>query len=319
MLNKIDERYDDRNKLNDLTGVSWLKLTRSFWVSKCCKDDEDAMDHPAPFLIEDIAKLISMFTKKEMKILDPFVGSGTSLIASAKLGRYGIGIDINEKYRALAIKRMSKLGYMCTDLFSTDKTKKRFEYLIGDANKIIPTISKVDYIVTSPPYHNILRNNGEGIRKEKQSKLINETTKQYVLPIDGTNKLNKFIEITKGKYRTGARTGVEFYSEYKNDLGNKKTYNGYLLSLKKIMQKGYDRLNNGKYCSIIISDFTVEKKEICVQRGIVNIMEKIGFEFCGTVVLLQQSKPLYPFGYPFAYKINHHHQNIINFRKIRNS
>jgi len=44
-------------------------------------------------------------------------------------------------------------------------------------------------------------------------------------------------------------------------------------------------------------------------------MEGIGYEFVGTTVLLQDNKPLYPFGYPFAYKINHHHQNIINFRK----
>ena len=47
----------------------------------------------------------------------------------------------------------------------------------------------------------------------------------------------------------------------------------------------------------------------------IKMMEKIGFEFVGTIALLQDNKPLYPFGYPFAYKINHHHQNIINFRK----
>jgi hypothetical protein len=31
--------------------------------------------------------------------------------------------------------------------------------------------------------------------------------------------------------------------------------------------------------------------------------------------LLQPVKPLYPFGYPYAYKINHHHQNMISFRR----
>jgi len=45
-------------------------------------------------------------------------------------------------------------------------------------------------------------------------------------------------------------------------------------------------------------------------------MEKIGFEFSGTTALLQDNKPLYPFGYPYAYKINHQHQNIITFRKV---
>ena len=64
------------------------------------------------------------------------------------------------------------------------------------------------------------------------------------------------------------------------------------------------------------SDFTVKKKEVCIQGLIVEMIQKIGFEFTGTIALLQENKPLYPFGYPYAYKINHHHQNIINFRKL---
>jgi hypothetical protein len=98
-------------------------------------------------------------------------------------------------------------------------------------------------------------------------------------------------------------------------LGNKESYLEFLNSFKKIMEKAFNKLKNKKYCSIIISDFTVDKKEVCVQANIVKLMTEIGFEFVGTTVLLQNNKPLYPFGYPFAYKINHHHQNIINFRK----
>ena len=82
------------------------------------------------------------------------------------------------------------------------------------------------------------------------------------------------------------------------------------------MRDAYKCLKNKKYCSIVISDFTVDKKEVCVQGDIVKIMNEIGFEFVGTIVLLQDNKPLYPFGYPYAFKINHMHQNIINFRKV---
>ena len=82
------------------------------------------------------------------------------------------------------------------------------------------------------------------------------------------------------------------------------------------MKNCYDILNPKKYCTIVISDFTVDKKEVCVQADIVKIMTEIGFEFVGTTILLQDNKPLYPFGYPFAYKINHMHQNIISFRKM---
>jgi len=271
-------KYDKRNKLNDLTGKEWLKLTASFWLSKKCADDKDAYNHPAPFLVKDIQKLISMFTKNEMRVLDPFCGSGTTLLASTLLGRYGIGVDLNAEYRKLAIGRLLKKDI---------KEHRDFEYFLGDSTTILENINNIDYIVTSPPYHNILKNKGAGLRKENQ----------------------------KG-YRNGARLGIDYYSDLPNDLGNKKSYEEFLESLKQIMLTGFKVLNNKKYCSIVISDFTVDKREVCVQGDIVRIMQEIGFEFVGTIALLQNSKPLYPFGYPYAYKINHHHQNIINFRKV---
>jgi DNA modification methylase len=270
-------KYDKRNKLNDLTGKEWLLLTKSFWMSEKCADDKDAFLHPAPFLIKDIMKLISFFTKKNMKVLDPFCGSGTTLIASANLERYGIGIDLNKEYKKLALDRMSKKGF---------KDGINFEYKLGDSLKLIKKCKTVDYIVTSPPYHNILRNKGGGIRKESE----------------------------KG-YRSGSRIGVEYYSDNKNDLGNFDNYNDFLKAFESIMSECYKILTPKKYCSIVISDFTINKKEVCVQSDIVLLMNKIGFEFVGTTILLQDTKPLYPFGYPFAYKINHQHQNILNFRK----
>ena len=110
--------------------------------------------------------------------------------------------------------------------------------------------------------------------------------------------------------------GVEYYSEDKNDLGNFARYEDFLSALKHIMWKVCAHLKVRRYASVIISDFTVDRKEVCVQADIVRLMQEIGFEFVGTIVLMQQVKPLYPFGYPYAYKINHHHQNIINFRKV---
>ena len=112
-----------------------------------------------------------------------------------------------------------------------------------------------------------------------------------------------------------ARDGVEYYSENPNDLGNFEKYADFLGAFKEIMTKAYSKLKNKKYATIIISDFTIDKKEVCVQADIVRLMQEIGFIFVGTTVLMQTVKPLYPFGYPYAYKINHHHQNMISFRK----
>ncbi len=272
-------KYSERNTVNDLTGKEWLKLTASFWMTEKSKDDKEAMKHPAPFLIKDTEKLISFFTKRGMSVLDMFCGSGTALIAACNLQRKGIGIDLNQEYKNLALQRLDKKGY---------KENQDFEYFLGDAYHILEDISNIDYIVTSPPYHNILRNNANGIR---------------------TNNSRK-------GFRNSGRTGVSYYSDQENDLGNKESYQNFLNSLKDIMKLGYEKLNLKRYCTIVISDFTVNKKEINVQGDIVRLMTDIGFEFSGTTVLLQPNKPLYPFGYPYAYKINHHHQNMITFRKV---
>ncbi len=268
-------RYDERNTLNDLTGKEWLLLTKSFWETETSSIDKGAYKHPAPFMVGDVKKLISLFTKRGMTVLDPFVGSGTTLIAANILERKAIGIDLNSEYELLYKERISNLNL-----------EESGEYIVGDSLNVLDSIVNVDYIVTSPPYHNILRNMSKGIR--------NNTGKDY---------------------RMSARDGVEYYSELENDLGNFEQYEDFLNALKSIMKKAYRCLNNKKYTSIIISDFTVNKKEICVQGDIVRIMSEIGFEFAGTTILMQPVKPLYPFGYPYAYKINHHHQNIITFRK----
>ena len=84
-MRNTESRYDPRNTLNDLTGKEWLKLTKSFFLSEKCADDKAAFGHPAPFLIKDIEKMISLFTKKGMKVLDPFMGSGTTAIAAYNL------------------------------------------------------------------------------------------------------------------------------------------------------------------------------------------------------------------------------------------
>ncbi len=270
-------KYDKRNTINDLTGREWLLLTKSVWISEKCADDKFAFQHPAPFLINDIKKLIRFFTKKNMTVLDPFCGSGTTLIASVQENRKGIGIDLSKKYCEMSRKRLQDL-----------KLKKNQQVICGDSLKKISQIKgKIDYCVTSPPYHNILRHNGGGLREVK----------------------NKDV-------RNGARLGVEYYSNDKRDLGNQAEYKDFLKLLKAVMVEVYKKLRDKKYCSIIISDFTVNKKETNASGDVIRLMQDIGFGFEGMVVLVQDNKPLYPFGYPYAYKMNHHHQYILNFRKL---
>ena len=97
---------DKRNKLNNLNGKDWIKSTKSYWISEKCVDDKIALKHPAPIMVKDIIKLVSFFTKKKQIVLDPFNGTGTTLLACCRTGRKGIGIDLNKNYNDLAKKRL---------------------------------------------------------------------------------------------------------------------------------------------------------------------------------------------------------------------
>ena len=63
------------------------------------------------------------FLPKAETILDPFMGSGTTLVACAKLGRKGIGIELDEDYFNIACKRVQE-AYDQPDLFVSQPEPK---------------------------------------------------------------------------------------------------------------------------------------------------------------------------------------------------
>ena len=66
--------------------------------------------HPAPKPLGLFRLLIERWSMTDTTILDPFMGSGTTLRAAKDLGRRAIGIEIEERYCEIAAKRMSQLA-----------------------------------------------------------------------------------------------------------------------------------------------------------------------------------------------------------------
>jgi DNA modification methylase len=83
--------------------------------------------HPHEKPVSLICALIEKLPQ-DATILDPFLGSGTTLVACAKLGRRGIGIEIEPKYFDIACRRVEE-AYRQADLFVAPPSRERAEHV----------------------------------------------------------------------------------------------------------------------------------------------------------------------------------------------
>jgi modification methylase len=78
--------------------------------------------HPAPYPLELVTRLIRMFSFTEDTVLDPFCGSGTTMVAALRSGRNSVGIEIDPEYCRMAARYLKA---ETADLFAT--AELRFE------------------------------------------------------------------------------------------------------------------------------------------------------------------------------------------------
>ena len=275
-------RQKPQNNLNDLSAKDWIIETISVWTQKGLgknhPDTQIEKEHPAPFSYTDISRLIKFFSKEGGVVLDPFVGIGSTLKACAVSNREGIGIDLNKKYVQLSKKRLK-------DELDDEFLNTNQKVLQGDAIKVIDKIetNSVDFIVTSPPYWNILNKKDHKAKQERENKGLD----------------------TK-------------YSEDKRDLGNIENYEDFLDKLQKIFEKCIRVLKNDSYMAIVVSDFREKSKYIMFHADLAYKLQDLGYEIKGMKVLYQRHKRIFPYGYPYSYVPNIHHQNIIIVQNKKN-
>ena len=83
-------------------------------------------NHPAPFPLELASRLVRMFSFVGDTVLDPFCGSGTTMVAALKHGRNSIGVEIDPEYCRMAARYLKAESQ---DLFS--KAEIRFESAVN--------------------------------------------------------------------------------------------------------------------------------------------------------------------------------------------
>ena len=282
-----DGVVDKRNTLNDLTGKEWLCETKSFFYQKGLGADSPDAEieklHPAPYSFQDAGRLIRLFTKSGMNVLDPFGGVGSTAKACELNGRLCTSIELSPKWHELSIKRLEReVG---------DGASKKHTFINGDSRTVLKTMDNnfFDFIITSPPYWGILDKVDKKVIKNRTQKNLD----------------------TK-------------YSDDKNDLGNIENYDEFLMELVDgVLLECARVLKFGKYMAVIVSDFRDKSDFLSFHSDLIKALNHASapgggtLELQGTKILLQNHKSLLPYGYPFAYVENIHHQYVLIFRKYK--
>ena len=135
------------NHLNCVTAKEWIKRQLGVWQFNYERRDvRDKKIHPATFPISLAKKVIELFTHEGELALDPFVGSGTTLVAAQDANRNAVGFDLQESYVRLAAERLGL-------------PSKTMRIAVQDDARSIPHYLRADtvgLIFTSPPYANLL-------------------------------------------------------------------------------------------------------------------------------------------------------------------
>lgn len=137
--------------INCLTAKEWVKGQVAIWEFAYEKRDiRDKDVHPATFPIALAAQCIGLFTHRGELVLDPFVGSGTTLVAAKDLDRNAVGFDLKREYIELSQSRLSQTRL--------EDPKTRQIAIWEDAMNIPQYLREemISLAVTSPPYANML-------------------------------------------------------------------------------------------------------------------------------------------------------------------
>ena len=233
------------NHINCLTAKEWLKSQLGVWqFSYEGRDIRDKKLHPATFPISLSRKVIELFTHEGELVLDPFVGSGTVLVAAQDTNRNAVGFDLSDKYVTLSGSRLNQKSlFQNTEQVAVqDDARHIAQYLPEES---------VSLIWTSPPYANLLN------RKRKNKSRRNRKNDQF--------------------------DKVEQYSQDPRDLGT-MPLDSYSTAMGDIFQSLLPLLKVKGHCVINVPDMWWENQRITIHVSLIDELRRRGYELRNTII-----------------------------------
>lgn len=290
-------RQVNRKKPIDLDGSRWLRYSISIWDNIKKTKEDLAIKHPAMFPTRLVRRLLKVYAKSGDIVLDPFLGSGSTLVAAKSLGIHGIGFEINPDYLNMAKRRLTQSQIP----LPPQKTLKK-----SDNDRIFP--EKMPPVESSP-----------------------EPRLQFDIHLDTAENLlnylkSEFIDIciTSPPYwdihwqkRTADLKESRPYSELEHDLGNIAYYDLFLHRLQSIFKNVYKVLKKGARCVVICMDIRKKANFYPLHIDLTEKMKEIGFNLEDIIIWDRRKEysNLRPLGYPYVFRVNKIHEFLMIYLK----
>ena len=287
------------NTLNDLTGTEWIKRTKSWFVcdSRRYHRNRQTELHPARFPEEMVTDFVTFFTKSGQWVLDPFCGSGATLVACVEEGRRAVGVELIPCYAEVTRQRLAELG-----------GDSHAQVITGDARRLTEPslwrdlvmweghpcpdpssddlrsgqLPQFDFIITSPPYWNMLRTSRGGV-----------------------------VSTHKQRAQAGLDT---HYSENERDLGNIEDYEESIEALGRVFDQCSELLKPDRYMVVVVQNQRIADGYVVPLAWDLARRISASFSFQGERIWCQDSKQLGIWGYPKVFVPNYHHHYCLIFR-----
>ena len=268
------------NRLNDLEPKEWLKFQKSWFIHNPPPRKKEVVRHPAKFPETLAQEFIEFFTKEEQIVLDPMVGTGSTLVAALRARRHSYGIELNPEYaaitRQLINEERAQLGSE-SDNYQTEvitANTASFSTLVKEYG-----LPKFDYVFTSPPYWDILHAKGAQAQKKR---------------------------------RKASDLDV-IYSDNPDDLGNEHDYKKFISRLVKIYTSLAPAIRAGAYLTIIVKNV---KKGGKIYPIAWDLARRLGqtYSLKDERIWCQDNQRLAPYGLGNAWVSNTFHHYCLQFR-----